>query len=127
MLDGKTLHDKQRLKVLSSLRQSQRLKYMMRLCELPSHGKAMECAAADRGSSHFFLTGLYKRFADWRFIHRARLNLLQHNGRSYNQTNDDKSCRRCEFENETLPHVINHCMRYSDLFTRRHNAVVNRV
>jgi hypothetical protein len=127
MFDGKTLHDKQRLKVLSSLRQSQRAKHMMRLCKLPSQGKAMECVAADTASSHFFRTGLYTRFADWRFIHRARLNLLPLNGRSYNQTNEDRSCRRCGFENETLPHVINHCMRYSDLFTRRHNAVVNRV
>jgi hypothetical protein len=24
-------------------------------------------------------------------------------------------------------HVINHCMRYSNLITGRHNAVVNRV
>jgi hypothetical protein len=31
IFDGKTLHDKQRLKVLSSLRQSQRAKHMMRL------------------------------------------------------------------------------------------------
>ncbi|KDR10762.1 hypothetical protein L798_15393, partial [Zootermopsis nevadensis] len=28
---------------------------------------------------------------------------------------------------ETLPHVINHCMRYSDLMTRQHNSVVSRV
>jgi hypothetical protein len=87
----------------------------------------MECVAADTASSHFFRTGLYTRFADWRFIHRARLNLLPLNGRSYNQTDDDRSCRRCGFENETLPHVINHCMRYTDLFTRRYNAVVNRI
>jgi hypothetical protein len=95
MFDGKTLHDKQRLKVLSSLRQSQRAKHMMRLCDLPNQGEAMECVAADTASSHFFRIGLYTRFADWRFIHRARLNLLPLNGRSFNQANHDRSCKRC--------------------------------
>jgi hypothetical protein len=87
----------------------------------------MKCAAADPASSHFFRTGLYTRFADWKFIHRVRLNLLPPDGRSYNQISGDRSCRRCGRENGTLPHVIIHCMRYSDLSTRRHNAVVNRV
>jgi hypothetical protein len=126
--DGKTLHDKHRRNVLSSLRISQRARHMTRLCEMPSQGKAMECVAANSASSHFFQTGLYTRFADWRFIHRARLNLLPLNGARRNiQNNANKSCRRCGYENKTLPHVIKHCMRYSQLITRRHTAVVNRV
>ena len=28
---------------------------------------------------------------------------------------------------ETLPHVINHCMTYAAVMTRRHNAIVSRV
>jgi hypothetical protein len=123
--DGKTLHDKHRRNVLSSLRISQRAKHITRLCELPSQGKAMECVATDSASSHFFQTGLYTRFADWRFIHRARLDLLPLNGvRKTKENNINKSCRRYGYENETLPHVINHCLRYADLITRRHNAVV---
>jgi hypothetical protein len=47
--------------------------------------------------------------------------------RKNKQNNVNKCCRRCGYENETLPHVINHCMRYADLITRRHNAVVNRM
>jgi hypothetical protein len=47
--------------------------------------------------------------------------------RKTKQINVNESCRRCGYENEILPHVINHCMRYADLITRRHNAVVNRV
>jgi hypothetical protein len=66
------------------------------------------------------------RFASCRFIHQARLNLLQLNGGRRNNQNNVRSCRRCGYENETLPHVINHCMRYSELINQRHNAV-NRV
>jgi hypothetical protein len=67
--DRKTLHYKERKKVLSSFTQSQRVKHMTRLCELASHGKVMECVASEPANSHFFQTGLYTIFADWRFIH----------------------------------------------------------
>jgi hypothetical protein len=52
--DGKTLHDKHRRNVLSSIRISQKARHMTRLCEMPSQGKAMECVATDPASSHFF-------------------------------------------------------------------------
>jgi hypothetical protein len=98
--DGKTLHDKHRQKVLSSLRISQKARHMTRLCEMPSQGKTMECVACDPAGSHFFQTGLYTRFAEWRFIHRARLNLLPLIGvRRNNQNNANKCCRRCGYEN----------------------------
>ncbi|XP_075741321.1 uncharacterized protein LOC142790228 [Rhipicephalus microplus] len=42
----------------------------------PNQGKAMACVAADPANSHFMWTGRYTRFKEWRFIHRARLNLL---------------------------------------------------
>ncbi len=37
------------------------------------------------------------------------------------------ACRRCGYEHETLPHVLNHCMRNSPLYTARHNEVVARI
>jgi hypothetical protein len=52
--DGNTLHDTQRMKVRSSLRQSQRAAHMTRLCELSSQGKVMEYVAADPASSDSF-------------------------------------------------------------------------
>jgi len=33
----------------------------------------------------------------------------------------------CTCSVETLPHVVNHCMRYSSLYKERHNAVVETV
>ncbi|GIY44230.1 uncharacterized protein CDAR_27071 [Caerostris darwini] len=40
----------------------------------------MECVALSPSSSHFITDGKYTRFADWRFIHKARLNLVPLNG-----------------------------------------------
>ncbi|XP_035205576.1 uncharacterized protein LOC118180617 [Stegodyphus dumicola] len=38
-----------------------------------------------------------------------------------------RGCRRCSSTEETLPHVLNHCMRYSAAYQSRHNAVMDRV
>ncbi|PSN50609.1 hypothetical protein C0J52_17399 [Blattella germanica] len=124
-IEETTLHASQRHQVMKTLRNKKREAYHERLCELPSQGKVMECVAVDKASSHFLRSGQYTRFADWRFINRARLNLLPLNANRHDPGN--KACRRCGYEKETLSHVINHCMRYSQLYTRRHNAVVNRV
>lgn len=75
-----TLTSKKRKKVVRTLRFR-----MMRardgfLQEMPNQGKAMECVAADPSSSHFMRSGKFTRFCDWRFIHRARLNILPVNG-----------------------------------------------
>lgn len=93
----------------------------------PSQGKVMECVAADPANSYFMRSGRYTRFMDWRFIHRARLNLLPLNGARAWAPAADKRCRRCGYAEETLPHVLCHCMRQSRAMTERHNAIVARV
>ncbi|GLV33528.1 hypothetical protein CBL_20257 [Carabus blaptoides fortunei] len=71
---------------------------------------------------------MYTRFADWRFLHRARLNLvpLAANKRQANP-GDDKSCRRCPHPFESLPHVLNHCMRNAVAYQKRHDAILDRI
>ncbi|GFS36608.1 hypothetical protein TNIN_215361 [Trichonephila inaurata madagascariensis] len=49
----------------------------------------------------------HTRFADWRFIHKARLNLLPLNGAKQWINAASRKCRRCGYENETLP--SHHC------------------
>ncbi|GBN97322.1 hypothetical protein AVEN_34541-1 [Araneus ventricosus] len=69
----------------------------------PDQGKAMECVAQSPISSHFIANGLYTRFSEYRFIHRARLNLLPLNGLPW-KDGPVKRCRRCNKANlETLP------------------------
>ncbi|CAN7986074.1 unnamed protein product [Ixodes hexagonus] len=116
-----------RSKVMHSLRLQLAQQKDARLHALPNQGKVLECVAADPAGSHFMRTGLYTRFADWRFIHRARLNLLPLNGTQPRRRGGNQRCRRCGHSNETLPHVINHCMRQSQAVTQRHNNVVERV
>lgn len=97
------------------------------LQQRPNQGKAMECVAADRASSHFMRTGKYTRFTDWRFIHKARLNLLPLNAARPWARNNDQRCRVCGSHPETLPHVLCHCMRQSQALTDRHNRIVHRI
>ncbi|CAN7939796.1 unnamed protein product [Ixodes hexagonus] len=87
----------------------------------------MEYVAADPAGSHFMRTGLYTRFAERRFIHRARLNLLPLNSARPWRRGGDQRCRRCGYASKTLPHVLNHCMPQSQAMTQRHNTVVERV
>ncbi|XP_064462359.1 uncharacterized protein LOC135372830 [Ornithodoros turicata] len=122
-----SLSPTQRKRLLVSLRQQLSKSRAQKLQSLPNQGKVMECVAADPASSHFIRTGAFTSFADWRFVHKARLNLLPLNGARPWQSNRDKRCRRCGFESETLAHVICHCMRQSTAMTGRHNGVVERI
>ncbi|GIX76392.1 retrovirus-related Pol polyprotein from type-2 retrotransposable element R2DM [Caerostris extrusa] len=76
---------------------------------------------------HFVSNGLHTRFADWRCIHKARLNLLPLNGCQQWKSGNDKLCRRCSQWAETLPQVINHCSLHSHAWQLRHNAIVDRL
>ncbi|GFR03036.1 retrovirus-related Pol polyprotein from type-1 retrotransposable element R2 [Trichonephila clavata] len=104
--DGNTITGTNRKKVLKTLH---RVHHIERLLSLKSQGKAMECVSAHPASNHFLSTGRFTRFADWRFIHPARLNLLPVNGAKQWTEGSSKRCRRCGAPNETLPHVLNHC------------------
>ncbi|XP_050033060.2 uncharacterized protein [Dermacentor andersoni] len=97
------------------------------LHDKPNQGKAMVCVAADPANSHFMRSGRYTRFTDWRFVHRARLNLLPLNATRLWAPAADKRCRRCGYGEETLPHVLCHCMQQSRAMTERHNTIVARI
>ncbi|KAF8797217.1 Retrovirus-related Pol polyprotein type-2 like protein [Argiope bruennichi] len=115
-----------RRKVIFSIRDRLRNNRSTTLINKPSQGKAMECVAQSPASSHFIADGTYTRFADWRFIHRARLNLLPLNGSQV--WKEDKRCRRCnEADLETLPHVLNHWKGKSRGWQLRHDTIVARV
>ena len=72
--------------------------------------------------------GLDIRFSDWRFIHRARLNVVPTNQNKARW--DDLSsaaCRRCGHDKETLPHIIDHCPSHMVDIRSRHDKVVGRL
>ncbi|GIX97729.1 retrovirus-related Pol polyprotein from type-1 retrotransposable element R2 [Caerostris darwini] len=95
--------------------------------DLTLKGKAIEVSSLAPASSHFLTDGAYTRFADWRFIHRARLNLVPLNGSRPRVKDNDQRCRRCGYRQETLSHVLNHCARYSHASQLSHNSIVDRL
>ncbi|XP_016655967.1 uncharacterized protein LOC107882303 [Acyrthosiphon pisum] len=117
---GIELKAKNRRNVMRTMRNNYRAK------RSADQGRAMECAAAHPAATNFLRNGDYTRFADWRFIHRARPNLVPLNGSAAWRTGD-RRCRRCDYNTESLAHVVDHCMRYSGLYLTRHNAVVERI
>nr|XP_054921138.1 uncharacterized protein LOC129381906 [Dermacentor andersoni] len=119
----KTLTSSHRRKVIRTLRAIQSTARDNARHNKPNQGNVMQCKAADPASSHFMHTGSFTRFADWRFIHEARLNLLPLNGASPWLTGRDQRCRVCGYAKESLPHVLCDCMARSAMYTARHNIV----
>jgi hypothetical protein len=109
-----------------ALRNSIREYYRQKLLAKPDQGKVYEITSATNPPNHFLRNGDFTRFADWRFIHRARLDCVPLNG-SQRFGNKSKKCRRCGYANETLPHVLCHCKPNFASITKRHNAVQDRL
>ena len=65
----------------------------------------------------------HTKFCDWRFIHRARLNLTPLRGAISWCSNRNTTCRRCQLNKETLNHVINNCPTSRRSVIRRHDDV----
>uniref|UniRef100_A0A7E4V2A8 Reverse transcriptase n=1 Tax=Panagrellus redivivus TaxID=6233 RepID=A0A7E4V2A8_PANRE len=102
-------------------------KYLAKkLAAKPDQGKVFKVASLSSASNHFLKNGNFTRFAEWRFIHKARLNVVPLRG-SLKFNIGSKSCRKCEYPNETLAHVLNHCGTHMVAATKRHNAVAGRL
>ena len=98
------------------------------LMSLNDQGKVARCMVADQygNGSSWHMNGLNIRFKDWRFIHRARLNVLPLNATKSRFSHTDPTCRHC-CHPETLPHVLCHCRPEMTLIRDRHNKIVERI
>ena len=98
------------------------------LMALKDQGKVARCMSDDQyaNGSTWHCTGLNVRFKDWRFIHRARLNVVPLNANKSRFSNTDPICRHC-LQSETLPHVICHCRPHMVQIRDRHNSIVTRL
>lgn len=100
-----------------------------KLMDLPDQGKVARALVKDtfgNGSSWLY-TGLNMRFSDWRFIHRARLNVVPTNQNKTRWSDCSPLCRVCKSHPETLPHIICHCPTNMVQIRDRHNQIVNRL
>ncbi|XP_065453510.1 uncharacterized protein T26G10.4-like [Chrysemys picta bellii] len=98
--------------------------YAENLKRKPDQGKVFEVSSKWDASNHFLPRGSFTRFADWRFVHRARLHCIPLNG-AIRHGNRDKHCRKCGYANKTLPHVLCGCKQHSRAWRHRHNAIPN--
>ncbi|KAE8738943.1 hypothetical protein FOCC_FOCC015560 [Frankliniella occidentalis] len=82
-----------RSRLTAALRLAVQLHYRSSLFMKPDQGKVARVSAVNSISNHFIFDGRYTRFADWRFIHRARLGVLPLNGCKRWLT--EEAARRC--------------------------------
>ena len=101
-----------------------------RLLDLPDQGKVARALSSDgfASGSSWMYNGLNLRFSDWRFIHRARLNVVP-TRQNINRWADDENplCRVCNTDPETLPHILCHCPTNMVKIRDRHNLIVDRL
>ena len=99
------------------------------LMQLHDQGKVARCLFDDQyaNGSTWHCTGLNLRFKDWRFIHRARLNVVPLNANKSRYSNMDPARRHCINHPETLPHIICHCHRRMVNIRARHDSIVKRL
>ncbi|XP_046666839.1 uncharacterized protein LOC124358579 [Homalodisca vitripennis] len=115
-----------RSKLSSVLRLSLQFHFRSVLSNKPDQGRAVRVTAGCPSSNHFLYEGRHTRFADWRFIHRARLNVLPLNGcRRWGA--GDRRCRRCGRHDETTAHVLCHCLPTMSVVSKRHDAVLDHL
>ncbi|CAL1299401.1 unnamed protein product [Larinioides sclopetarius] len=129
MFQDLTLQPNSRRKILWTIRNRLRSDRTMKLINENHHqGKVLDCVSMSPASSHFFTDGAYTRFAEWRFVHPARLGLVPLNGYQTWRPASEQKCRRCHYaDKETLPHVVNHCKFTSRAWLPRHNSVEKRI
>ncbi|KAF4517057.1 hypothetical protein B566_EDAN004677 [Ephemera danica] len=115
-----------RMHCCRNLRDAVRGTYKQRLFRKPDQGKVYDVTTQSSHSNHMLRSGRFTRFADWRFLHRARLGVVPLNAtRRFGAL--DKRCRRCNHPTETLPHVLNHCGPLAGARTHRHDTILQRI
>lgn len=113
--------------VEQSLRAAIRAHFRERLLSKPDQGKVHHLTYPSPPSNHFMKAGNFTRFAEWRFIHRARLGCVPLNATQRFGYQRNERCRRCGYARETLPHVMCHCLPHMVAITRRHDAILARL
>ncbi|XP_046666567.1 uncharacterized protein LOC124358313 [Homalodisca vitripennis] len=118
-----TVDGRSRRSLASALRRALQLHGRATLAAKPDQGRVARVVTTCPTSNHMMRGGRHTRFADWRFIHRARLNTLPLNG-CRRWGNEDRRCRRCGRFDETTAHVLCHCLPMMPVITRRHDAIL---
>jgi hypothetical protein len=78
-------------------------------------------------ANHWIRRPQYLKEHEYHFALRARLNLIPTNATLTRQRlSNDARCRHCK-QQETLPHVLNHCPYNMDRVRQRHDTILERI
>ena len=102
---------------------------LLRLQNHVDQGRAFHSICQHPDSSFFTFTGQFLSFYQYRFVHKARTNLLPVRTvqARCRRLVPSLQCRVCGRMPETLSHVLNHCLPAMDLIRARHNSIVDRI
>lgn len=118
------------LKAVRGLRQVIRQRNTKRFCDVnlhPHQGRVASALALESSSkdmARLISCRTELRYEDWKYLHRARLDLLQLRGYFWSKC-QDKTCRHCGQTDENGFHVINNCQVHLLEYTRRHDSVLD--
>lgn len=119
-----------RAATFSTLRRVVLDNYFYDFCQnYKNQSKVLTCTANDFTNNEFVRSGKMVSFSGFKFIHRARLNLLPCNAVPNKfKTVDSAKCRHCGYEQETLPHILCHCKPNMNAeILSRHDNILARV
>lgn len=127
--DNHTVHWPKRSQVPSLLRSSIQNRHKTQWSSCSDQGRTVSCISKHAASNHWIRTGKYTSFGEYRFALKARLNLLPTRTARYRagEVIPDRSCRKCNTEQETLAHILNHCPNHVGLLRLRHNKILSRL
>ena len=92
-------------------------------------GRAFDSISLHPDSTFYMYTGAFLSFPQYRYVNKARLNLLPVRtvqARCHKPISSAQ-CRLCGRVPETLAHVLNHCHDNLGLVRTRHNSILERI
>ena len=111
------------------LREAFHERHLRVLKENADQGRAFDSISLHPDSTFFTYTGAFLSFPQYRFIHRARVNLLPVRTvqARCRKVVPSTQCRVCGRVPETLAHIVNHCHYNLGMVRERHNAILERI
>ena len=98
---------------------------IIKSCELHMQGNFIGIENIDKKISHQVYYGWKLSDSLVKFILRARMNQIPCNQLIHMWNKDhDKRCSMCNERTESVAHLMNSCRKYKDLYSRRHDRVV---
>ena len=116
-IDGTTYKDP--WPTLNRLLQKQSLKELQKA---PNQGRYWR-SLAETPITTKAVFNFHTKLCDFRFIHRARLNLVPVRAINVWNPPENQNCRRCQADRETLNHTLNNCSVMRKKIIKRHNDI----